>query len=172
MRLISFVALSTFMFSLTAAADEQMRLLTQSGAWVTMAHSETMLSHPDMCLTMNTQNSVAFRAAEEGVELRVMNENWTLPMHVSGDIHVAVGKISRDVHITSNTDSMVSGSIDSNDVEPLFGEMDKQATMTLIVGKSKPLIVSLSGSTVATNAFRTCAGIHGAPVPNSNNPFN
>ncbi len=52
----------------------------------------------------------------------------------------------------------------------MFQAMDKAATMTLTVGKVKR-VVSLSGSTKSTNAFRTCAGFKGAPATSGSNPF-
>ena len=49
--------------------------------------------------------------------------------------------------------------------------MDAASAMIVTVGKAKPVTVSLIGSTKATNAFRTCAGINGNPKAPGSNPF-
>lgn len=49
--------------------------------------------------------------------------------------------------------------------------MDKAAAMAVTVGKAKPISVSLTGSSKAANAFRTCAGIEGGSGKGGENPF-
>lgn len=173
MRLQSvLVLMAVFSVIRVANADEQMRLIAQSGGWVTMSHSDTMLSHPDVCVTFNVTTGVLFRAStDDGVQVRIVNKTWTLPVGVTGTIRLSVGKVSQSVDITSNTDSMVAADVEVDDLKPLLTEMDKQSTMEVVVGKAKPMNVSLVGSTVATNAFRTCAGIRTGDPAGGNNPF-
>lgn len=154
-----------------AEADEHTQTLAVSGSWVAAAHSENMTTSPDVCIVFNPMQNVAFRSGTDGVEFRVINEKWSLPAEVKGSISIAVGQISKEFEIVENSDKWVAATIPEDMLLPLFAEMDKAATMAVIVGKAKPLSVSLAGSAKATNAFRTCAGIHSNAQTPGSNPF-
>ncbi len=154
-----------------ACADEQMVPLVVSGDWVTLAHRASMLARPDVCVVFNTTSGVALRAAAEGLQLRVTNSNWSLPTGVQGSITISVGEWKTTLEIDDNTDTMVNAEMPNLVALPLFSAMDKAGNMSVAVGKAKPFPVSLVGSTRATNAFRTCAGIESSAKTPGANPF-
>lgn len=158
-----------------AKAEEQMRTLARSGAWVAMAHQESITAPPDICLVMTPMQHgvLAFRHSDTGTEFRISNEQWSLPSDAKGQIKMTVGTILRDYQVSDNTDQTVSIDIPDEDVAPLFSAMDKERTLTVAIGKSPPVSVSLSGSAKATNAFRTCSHLGGSSAPNGrgSNPF-
>jgi hypothetical protein len=152
-------------------ADEQMVPLAVSGDWVAAAHQTSMTAAPDVCIVMNQESGVAFRAAIEGIEFRVANSTWSLPSNVQGSIFVAVGQWNATLQIVDNTDTMVGAEVDADTITPMFNAMDKATSMSVTVGKARPFSVSLAGSTRATNAFRTCAHIEGPVKAPGSNPF-
>jgi hypothetical protein len=158
--------------ALPASADEQMVPLAQSGQWITYAHQASITQRADVCVTANAVRGVGFRADADGIQIRVSNEQWSLPAGVQGSVAISVGSDwTGTFDIDDNTNVMVNAEIDRTAVAAMFAAMDKNSSMAVTVGKAKPLIVSLVGSTRATNAFRTCAGLEGnSPSPGSN-PF-
>lgn len=156
-----------------ANADEQMRPLAISGQWVAMAHHASMTAAPDMCMVVHMQSHVGFRRSDdsEDVEFRAWNDGWSLPAGVEGSMTLQVGAVSKTYGINSNTDTMVAVVVPNDDVLAVFAAMDKAASMSVTIGKTKTTIVSLSGSTKATNAFRTCAGIRSNAASPGSNPF-
>lgn len=168
------VAMSIFLLmapSSASFANEQMRPLAVSGDWATFAYSSSMLAPPSVCLVLNPTRGIALRAAPEGIEFRVMNDKWSLPTRVKGTIGLVVGDWRHTIEINHNSDVMVSGRLESGAVLALFAAMDKNSSMTAVVGNDKPLSISLAGSTRATNAFRTCASITGGGKGAGSNPF-
>jgi uncharacterized membrane protein len=157
--------------SCPANADEQLRPLAFGGEWVAVAHSESMVAHPDVCAVANQTSGIVIRAGSDGIQFRATNEKWSLPPDVHGAIAVAVGAWAASLDIEANTDTMIAAEIASDVAAPMFAAMDKAASMSVTVGKAKPFQVSLKGSTKATNAFRTCAGISGNSNSPGSNPF-
>jgi hypothetical protein len=90
---------------------------------------------------------------------------------VKGKINVTVGKSQMWFDIGDNTDNMVMAEMGDDSAIELFGAMDKAASMTVSTGKAAPINVSLTGSTKATTAFRTCAGIKSSAAGPGSNPF-
>ncbi len=71
-----------------------------------------------------------------------------------------------------NTATTIATILTMNEIISLLDLMDKAPSMTVTIGNAKPFTVSLTGSTVATNAFRTCAGLRGSQaIPPGANPF-
>jgi len=154
-----------------ARADERLVPLAISGDWVALAHQTSITARPDVCLVSNPVNGVAFRAGFEGVQFRASNSGWSLPTAVHGTIVILIGDWTSSFEISDNTDTMVNVEVPNDIVLPMFSAMDKASVMTVTIGKAKPILVSLAGSTRATNAFRTCAGIGGTPKAPGANPF-
>jgi hypothetical protein len=152
-------------------ADEQMVPLAASGEWMTMAHKPSIIAPADVCLALNVVSGVALWAGQGDVQLRVINKAWSLPAGVSGVVSVALPNWNATLDIADNTDTMVSVSLDGEQQTALFRAMDKSNSMAVVVGKARPIQVSLSGSTRATNAFRTCAGLKGDSSDPGSNPF-
>lgn len=165
------VASLSFAVAHCAWADEQMVPLAVSGDWIALAHRESMIARPDVCAVINGQSGLAFRSDADGTQIRITDEHWTLPVNVEGSIAVSVGDWKTSFDIDDNTDTMVNAEVPADVVLPMFAAMDKAASMSITVGKAKPFPVSLAGSTRATNAFRTCAGIEGSPTTPGSNPF-
>jgi hypothetical protein len=155
----------------SARAEEQMVPLAISGDWVAMAHRPDMIARADVCIVFDAKRGVALRSGNGVVQLRVTNSSWSLPADVQGNITVNVDAWNAIFEIDDNTDTMVNAEIADNLIEPMFAAMDKASNMSITVGKAKPVVVSLSGSTRATNAFRTCAGIQGNTKAPGSNPF-
>ena len=160
--------LASFSF---AMADEQIRPLVASGDWIAFAHYPSMTARPDVCVAGNVSQGVSIRADPASVQFRVTNTSWSLPLNVEGVITVVAGPWSHTFEIDDNTDSMVNAPVPSDVVAPLFAAMDAASAMIVTVGKAKPVTVSLIGSTKATNAFRTCAGINSNSKAPGSNPF-
>jgi hypothetical protein len=158
-------------FSLRAHADEGIIPLAESGDWAALAHHTSMTAPPDVCLAMNAAQGIALRADENGVQFRVSNSSWSLPAGVQGTIIVQVDDLKLSLDIDGNTAEMVDAEISNDNLVAMFGKMDKSGSMYVTVGKAKPLVVSLAGSTKATNAFRTCAGVKSNAPSAGSNPF-
>ena len=152
-------------------ADEQMVPLAISGNWAALEHRDSLTAPPDVCLVINAPEGLAFRASLDGKEVRVVNSKWSLPSNVTGSIQIKVGSVLKSFDIGSNTDTMVGASVSDEDMIEVFNAMDQSQTLTLTAGKSKPQNVSLSGSSRATNAFRTCAGLNSNDKKAGENPF-
>jgi len=103
--------------------------------------------------------------------LRLIDSRWSLPPDVTGTVSITIGDWKKSFEIDGNTSDSVNAEVAKDVIPDLFARMDKASTMFVTVGKAKPFQVSLAGSTKATNAFLTCAGIKGhSQVPGSN-PF-
>jgi len=154
-----------------AQADEQMQVAAQSGNWAAMTHSPSETSAPDLCVAFNPISKVALRSDGTTTSIRIINESWSLPASVQGTIVVVAGSDTQSLDITSNSNDWVEADIDPPSVQPLLDAMAKESAMMITVGKAKPLAVSLAGSTVVLNAFRTCANIGGSAPGGGANPF-
>jgi hypothetical protein len=168
---VALVVVGVFGLSGVGMADEEMIPLAESGEWVAVAHHVSMTAPPDVCIAMNLARGTAFRADENGVQFRVQDQKWSLPSDVQGNISVTIGSWKQSFDIDSNTSVMVSSEVSSDIALEMFSEMDKSSSMSVTVWKEKPNIVSLTGSTKATNAFRTCAGIKSNAESPGSNPF-
>ena len=167
-------ACSIAAFTLPAAADEQMRLLATSGRWIAVAHSPSMTATPDVCVvatTLPTAEQFAIRADVASTEVRLFDEDWSLPAGLTGSLKIDVGAYHHEFNIDANTSTLVSTGVDHNELLLLFAAMDNAGSMSVTAGSAKPLVVSLAGSTKATNAFRTCAGIRSSGSGGGSNPF-
>src|ERR1700735_5364558 len=147
--------------AIPALADEQLIPLAQSGSWAAVEHRPSMADPPDVCLASVINGAMALRSDGSTVELRSGNDSWSLPDGVQGSISFTVNGNTYSFDIVSNTDTMVSADVDADKVQPILDDMAKASSLTLTIGKAKPISVSLSGSSKALNAFRTCAGIGG-----------
>lgn len=154
-----------------AIADERTDVIAASGEWAAIRHSESQIAPPDVCMLANVRRHVAFRKGEDGLEMRVLDENWSLPDDVTGTIDVAVASFSKKLKITANTSTQVVADLDDETAQALFEAMDRSGQMTVTVGKAKPINVSLQGSSRAAVAFKHCARLNvGGSAPGSN-PF-
>lgn len=156
-----------------AQAEEQLRPLASSGAWIAMAHSPSMTEPDDVCLLASggAASMVAFRFGQDHLEFRVADPKWALPAAVKGAVVISAGQVTRTYEIADNSDHSVVTIVPDGDMRDLFAAMDKASFMAVTVGKAAPLRVSLAGSIKATSAFRTCAHIEGAPSQPGSNPF-
>jgi hypothetical protein len=154
-----------------ALADEQTQVTAQSGDWAAMTHSPSETDPPDLCIAFNPISKVGLRSDGTTTSIRIINDSWSLPAEVQGTIIIAVGSDTQTLAITSNTSASAEADIDPSAVQPLLDAMAKETEMKITIGKAKPLIVSLSGSTVVLNAFRTCANIGGSAPGGGSNPF-
>jgi hypothetical protein len=145
--------------------------LAISGSWAALAHQSSIVAPPDVCVVFDVTSGVALHADIGGIQLRVANSDWSLPAGVAGTIVISVGNWSHSFLIDDNTDNMVNAEVPQDIIGPMFDAMDKSSGMSVVVGQAKPMLVSLSGSTRATNAFRTCAGIKGNVASPGSNPF-
>jgi hypothetical protein len=157
--------------AIPALADEQLIPLAQSGSWAAVEHRPSMMDPPDVCLASVINGAMALRSDGTTVELRSGNDSWSLPDGVQGSISFTVNGNTYSFDIVSNTDTMVSADVDADKVQPILDDMAKASSLTLTIGKAKPISVSLSGSSKALNAFRTCAGIGGGAAGGGTNPF-
>jgi hypothetical protein len=154
----------------TATAGEMTVPLAMSGDWSAAAHKPDMISPPDICVASN-RKGLGFRADSKTFQVRMTNESWSLPVNVQGEILISIGTWSRSLSIAANTDTGVAAIMDPDDLAPMFAAMDRASTMSVKVGKAPPVVMSLSGSTKVTNAFRTCAGIKSNAKTPGGNPF-
>ena len=90
---------------------------------------------------------------------------------MKGVITVTVGDWTTTLDIGANTDDMIAALISDEIARTMFAAMDKAASMSVTIGKANAFQVSLKGSTRATNAFRTCAGIKANSKALGSNPF-
>ena len=153
-----------------ARADDQMRPIAVSGGWIAMIHQASLVSPPDVCLAVNPEAKVGFRSDAETLEIRAWNSDWSLPANLTGTVEVHVQEWAGTFDIDGNNNETIYAGMSPLIAEEMFAAMDKSASMTVKVGKSVRT-VSLTGSTKVTNAFRTCAGMKGAPGTAGSNPF-
>jgi hypothetical protein len=130
-----------------------------------------MTDPPDICAASVINGAMMLRSDGTTVELRSSNDSWSLPDGVQGSISFTVSGNTYSFDIVSNTDTMVSADVDADKVQPILDDMAKASSLALTIGKAKPVSVSLSGSSKALNAFRTCAGIGGGAAGGGSNPF-
>jgi hypothetical protein len=159
------------LFHPPALADEQIRPLAISGDWAAAAHAASMTAPPDVCLATNIASGFTVRSDEDGLQIRVTNRSWSLPANVTGIVEVDVGNFHKTFEIDDNTDNMVNAELPHDDAIALFSAMDNASSMSVTAGSGKPTTISLAGSTKATNAFRTCAGLNSAGSGGGSNPF-
>lgn len=152
-------------------ANERLVTLAESGQWVALARKESMLAPPDMCMAVNTQSGVLLRADATSLELRVFDRSWSLPTGSRGTVRVALPGFDQTMPVIDNTATMVVMFLTPEDMAKLIDAMDRAPAMTVTAGSAKPIAVSLVGSTRATNAFRTCAGMKGGDAGPGTNPF-
>jgi hypothetical protein len=142
-----------------AGAGELTRPLVKSGDWAAIEHASVETAAPTMCLAIDPAAGLALRADAAGTELMVANRHWDLPEAVHWTIKVTMGSGTRSFSVTSNTTNTVSAAINPSIVPMLLDEMGRAPSMRVVVGETTPLKVSLAGSPVVLNAFRTCARI-------------
>jgi hypothetical protein len=152
-------------------AQEQIVPLAVSGQWMAMARKENVVAPPDVCMVVNSSAGVGFRADRLNVEFRVIDKSWSLPAAVKGSILISLPGYEKEFPIFDNDATMISVLLGRDGAEQLIDVMDKAGTMTVRVGKAAPKSISLAGSTIATNAFRTCARLRGANAGPGTNPF-
>lgn len=171
---VGIVALMAVMVVLSArpsAADDLTTQLAQGGDWFAMAHRPSMVSRTDLCLAFNMKSGVAFRYDGENMQMRMVDKSWTLPADVSGALVVSIGDLSETYIITDNDATSVNVELDEEEYSKFFAKMDKASSMNVVVGKAKPVAVSLSGSTRVMNAFKTCGSIKSDVDGGGVNPF-
>ena len=154
-----------------AHGQEQIMPLAASGQWAAVARKANMVAPPDICMAINASAGIAFRADMMTVEIRVIDKSWSLPAGVEGTISISLPGYDKEWPIFDNEATMVSVLLGREGAEQLMDAMDKAATMTVKIGKAAPKTVSLTGSTTATNAFRTCARLRGTNAGPGTNPF-
>jgi hypothetical protein len=140
-------------------ADEFTRPVVKGGDWAAVEFAPSETASLVACLAIDPTVEVALRAdaAHADTELMVGNIHWDLPAAMEGTLKVTVGMDTRSFSITSNTNNIVSAMINPSIVPTLLDEMAKATGMRVVVGKTTPLKVSLAGSSVVLDAFRTCA---------------
>jgi hypothetical protein len=84
---------------------------------------------------------------------------------------MTVGNWTQVFPIDDNTNNMVNAEVPQDSIGRMFAATDKSVSMSVVIGHAKPMLVSLSGSTRATNAFRTYAGIEGNVASPGSDPF-
>ncbi len=99
------------------------------------------------------------------------NSAWSLPTDVAGMVALNIKDKQFELLIGGNTDSSISAEVPDETALEMLALMDKSKVMTIVVGKAKPMNISLSGSSRALNAFRTCAHIRGNNEEAGSNPF-
>jgi hypothetical protein len=152
------LALGVVLFG-PAYAGELTRSLVKSGDWAAVEYAFAEKASARACLAIDPTVEVALRADATDAELMEGNIHWDLPAAMNGTIKVTVGADIRSLSITSNTNNIVSATIDPSGLPLLLDEMAKAGSMSVAVGETMPLKVSLAGSTVVLKAFRTCAGV-------------
>jgi hypothetical protein len=144
------MALSLIAMPSLTQADEQIAPLAISGNWVAAAHRASMTAPTDVCIVENVASCAYLRADADHVELRVENQNWALLTAVQGEISLSISQWKTLLDIGANSNTMVAAIVSSDIIVPMFAAMDNAFVMAATVGKAKPVIVSLAGSTRAT----------------------
>ena len=166
----------TFLLAVLAGpvfADEQETPLAAEGNWVATSHSDSETDPPDVCLAFSTDGLV-FRTDDSGnIDVRFVNEKWSLPASVNGTLELVVGKNSFPLQITGNTQVMVDAPVTQDQLTSIIANMNKVATMVVKAGSAPPQTISLAGSNTVVAAFLTCANISppAGDAPAGANPF-
>ena len=142
-----------------ARSEERIDTIAYSGEWIASAHHVSLITPPDMCVAFNVRSNIGIRAYGGIVDIKIANEKWSLPASVDGAITVSIGEWNSAFAISQNDSTSVSIEIPQNVYPSMFEAMDKAKIMNIYFGNSRPFAVSLVGSTRATRAFQTCAGI-------------
>jgi hypothetical protein len=171
MRIWCLIAALATAVTTAAYADEQTETTAESGAWAAVEHSPSETAAPDLCVAFNADSDVALRSDGLTTTFRVINKSWSLPDSITGSIELTIGTDTRSLEITANDSNMVEVTLEDADLPKLLDEMAKASSMDVKVGKDNPLAVSLAGSTIVLNSFRTCAGIGGTAGGGGSNPF-
>jgi hypothetical protein len=153
-----------------AWAEESTQTIASSGTWFAIAHRPSAMSAPDLCGVADMPSGFVFRTDVGGSTFRIKNEKWSLPSDIEGSVQVSIGDWSHSWTVTANTSSMVEMVILPSEIVDMIDRMDKASSMTIVVGKDR-VTSSLVGSTVVTNAYRTCAGLKGSTALPGANPF-
>ena len=157
--------------SLAARADEQMTPLAESGDWMAAAHSEGMESAPDFCVAMDVVDHFLFRADSNDIEVRYVDDSWSLPANVTGNLTLSVDSNTYVLPISDNTNTMVMAEVTQDKLMKIVADMNKASTMQLTPGSAQPVTISLNGSNQAVTAFLTCANISQPGNTGGANPF-
>ena len=175
MRPISMALLLVCLIASDAMAEEQSLMIAHSGSWVTFEHRPSGIALPNVCYTASIgQNITVFlrSGSNHDFEIRLANDAWSLPSHAAGEVSFKIGDWGVPLQAVSNGATMLDVYITEQFMETFIDHMDNGSSMSVTVGNSPAVRFSLAGSTRATNAFRTCAGLTGnAPIPGGN-PFN
>lgn len=138
-------------------ADALMRPVAKGGDWAAAERAPTKGAPANVCLAIDATVGMAFQADATGTVLEVQNPHWDLPATSDWTIKITVGSDVRVLPVTSNTTNIVAANITPAVLSALLDEMEKAPSMRVVVGRTTPLTVSLAGSAVVLNAFRTCA---------------
>ena len=146
-------------FAGQAQAEEVTRSLAKGGDWASVVHMAA--GAPVACIAIDPVVGLALRADADGVSLMVQNLHWDFPAHQAGTIRVMLGAQTRSFPIAGylNDNNTVSARLAPADLAALLDAMGQVASMPVVVGQTRPLIVSLAGSAAVLDAFRRCARI-------------
>lgn len=172
MRISSVLAASAFLLGgIFPAVAEQMRPLAVNGDWVAMAHVDTLIDPPDVCLAMEPNANFFIRATKTSTEFRFANYSWSLPADVTGTLELDVNGNKYPLDVTGNTNTMVSASVKKTEFLKIIGDMNKASAMSVTAGNSAPVRVPLDGSNTVMSAFLTCSNIRDPRRVGGTNPF-
>jgi hypothetical protein len=144
--------------------------ITASGDWVAVARQTSAADTQNICMATAPKQRFAIQARSSDIEIRLDNDNWSLPDNVTGILEVDAGGQTYPFEISRSARTWVAASITSDQLLSMVGNMNKASSMTVLAGKAPPLTVSLRGSNAALRAFLDCAGIK-APSDVGSNPF-
>ncbi len=157
-----------------AQASGALLPLAQQGDWIALAHHPSMIAPPDVCIATTPTSHGAFLFWTDGasLEARILNNSWSLPSNVTGNIEIKVPGADVTLPVSANTNTVVGAEIGLHAFRKLVAAMNDADSMTVTVGKAAPTSVSLNGSTVVMRAFETCADIPASTqAPKGANPF-
>ncbi len=80
---------------------------------------------------------------------------------VHGDVTFKIGSETKTFPMSALSGTTLAGEVQATDLADLLDAMDKAPFAKILVGKAKPITVSLNGSTRALNDFRTCSTVKG-----------
>ena len=153
---VAFLALMALGAAPASAQTGGMQILSSSGSWVAFSHSPDDVN-VDVCVAGLADDTIAFRSAQEEIEVRTSDDHWNLPPNTTGDILVKVGSYSTTLHALMLDEHTLSVPVQSADIQPLMDAMDKASSASVTFGTKTTKALSLSGSTAALNAFRACS---------------
>lgn len=157
--------------AVAAIADEELTPLAANGDWAAFEHRESMEDPPDFCVAAQTTGHFLLRADNNDIEVRYMDDSWSLPAKVMGTLDIAVNGNNYPLPITNNTNDMVIATISQDQLAQIVGDMNKSASLTVKAGSGPAATISLSGSNEAVTAFLTCANIGPPGNKGGSNPF-